>query len=93
EWLEKILQQSGETFFEKNLLGIIGNLLRDDQKTVGSIDLTDLASLLNTNPPSRSTVVKKLREKGCSACKSGLDANCIRTDARLEELINIVKNL
>lgn len=93
ERLEKILQQSGETFFEKNLFGIIENLLRDDQKTVGSIDLTGLASLLNTNPPSRSTVIKRLQEKGRSACKSGLDANCIRTDAKLEELINIVKNL
>lgn len=94
EWLEKILlQRSEEPWFEKNLYGMIENLLRDEQKTVGSIDLTGLASILNTNPPSRSTVIKRLQEKGYSACKSGLDANCIRTDAGHEELINIVKNL
>lgn len=94
EWLEKILfQQSGEPWLEKNLYGMIEKLLRDDQKTVGSIDLTGLASSLKTNPPSRSIIIEKLREKGFSACRSGLDANCIRTEAGFEELTSIIKNL
>jgi tRNA (guanine26-N2/guanine27-N2)-dimethyltransferase len=94
EWLEKILsQESGETLIEKNIYKKIGNLLRDDQKTVGSFDLTGLASVLKTSPPSKNTVIEKLQEKGFSACRSGLDNNCIRTDAGFEDLTNIVKSL
>lgn len=94
EWLVKmLLQKTEKIWLDGNVFRIVESLLSDDQKTVGSIDLIGLASSFRLSPPRRSIVVERLLEKGFSACISGLDSNCIRTNAGLEELIKIIKSL
>lgn len=94
EWLGKILlQKSEETWLDENVFRIVESLLSDDQKIVGGIDLIGLASSFHQSPPRRSMVIERLLEEGFSACRSGLDNNCIRTDAGLEELVKIIKSL
>ncbi len=94
EWLEKILlQKSKKTFLEGSVFKIVESLLSDDQKIVGSIDLIGLASSFRISPPKRSIVIERLSNEGFAVCRSGLDNNCIRTNARLEDLIKIVRGL
>ena len=93
-WIEKMISDKfGKKIFDEKTFRILSNILSDDQKTVGSFDLIGLASSLRIAPPKVRVVIEKLSEKGFQACRSGLDANCIRTDAGLNDLISIVKNL
>ena len=93
EWLEKTLvQKTGEILIDVNVFKTVESLLSDDQKIVGSIDLIGLASTLHVNPPKISLVVEKLLKKGFAACRSSFDNNCVRTNAGLEELVEIIKN-
>lgn len=94
EWLERILLQwSEKTWLERNVLKTVEGLLSDDQKTVGGIDLVGLASNLHMGPPGIKVIIEELLKRGFIACRSGLDINCIRTDAKLDELIAIFKSL
>ncbi|MEM3713027.1 MAG: hypothetical protein QXR97_05780 [Thermoproteota archaeon] len=92
-WIEKTVYTVEKNTLQGKILKFFKDLLSDDQGIVGSFDLIGLASRLRISPPSRRTIIEKLLEKGFRACKSGLDANCIRTDASLEDLVKIVKNL
>ncbi len=94
EWLEKMLLQKAEkTLVDKNVLRTLETLVSDDQKIVGSIDLTGLASNLHVNPPGRTLIIERLEKEGFAACRSGFDNNCIRTNAGLDELIRIIRIL
>lgn len=93
-WIEKLVSDIVEkSLLEMKIFRIFNNLLLDDQKPVGCFDLIGLASSLHISPPSSKVVIEKLLEKGFRACRSGLDVNCIRTDASLDDLVNIVRNL
>ncbi|MGQ9479068.1 MAG: hypothetical protein ACUVQ0_03470 [Thermoproteota archaeon] len=94
EWLKEIgLEKAEKPWLEENVFRIIEKLLSDDQSIVGSIDLVGLASSLHINPPSIKLVVQKLLDKGFSACRSSLDPNCIRTTAKLDDLISVIQSL
>jgi len=93
-WVEKmIVERTDKNWLDESIFKIANKLLSDDQKCVGSFDLVGLASSLRIAPPSIKMVVEKLLDKGFRACRSGFDANCIRTDARLDDLIKVVKSL
>lgn len=93
-WVEKIAVETVEkNWMDEKISKIANSLLLDDQKTLGGVDLVGLASSLRISPPSIRTVIEKLLEKGFQACRSGFDANCIRTDAGLNDLVKIVKSL
>lgn len=93
-WVENINSDKVEkSMLEKKIFRILNNLLSDDQEIIGGFDLVGLASSLRIAPPSRRIVIEKLLEKGFKACVSGLDTNCIRTDASLEDLVSIVKSI
>ncbi|MBO3769956.1 MAG: hypothetical protein QXS51_01530 [Thermoproteota archaeon] len=93
-WIEKIVSNiDDKKLLEGKIFKIFNSLLSDDQKTVGSFDLIGLSSSLRISPPSARIVIEKLFESGFRACRSGLDPNCIRTDAELEDLVKIIKNL
>ncbi len=94
ELLEKmLLQKTGETLVDEDVFRTVETLVSDDQKTVGGIDLTGLASSMRMNPPRRSLLIDRLLKEGFAACRSAFDNNCIRTNARLEELVRIIKTL
>ncbi|MEM3649008.1 MAG: hypothetical protein QW506_07600, partial [Thermoproteota archaeon] len=94
EWLEKmLLQKTEKTLVDKDVFRTLETLISDDQKIVGSIDLTGLASSLHVNPPGRTLIIERLVKEGFTACRSSFDNNCIRTDAALDELIRIIKTL
>ncbi|MCX8182830.1 MAG: hypothetical protein N3F08_00190 [Crenarchaeota archaeon] len=94
EWLEKMLLQETEgTLINKDVFRTLETLISDDQKIVGSIDLTGLASSLHVNPPPRSLIIERLVKEGFTACRSGFDNNCVRTDAGLDELVRIIRSL
>ncbi|MBO3753668.1 MAG: hypothetical protein FGF53_02120 [Candidatus Brockarchaeota archaeon] len=94
EWLEKMLLLKTEnTFADKDVFKTLETLVSDDQKIVGGIDLTGLASSLHVNPPGRSLIIERLAREGFTACRSGFDNNCVRTDAGLEELVRIIRSL
>ena len=94
EWIEKILLQKTEkTLVDKDVFKNLEILVSDNQKIIGSIDLTGLASSLRVNPPSRSLIIERLLKEGFKACRSGFDNNCIRTDAGLVELVRIIRSL
>lgn len=93
-WIEKTVSNIiDKKLLEGKIFKIFNSLLSDDQKTVGGFDLIGLSSNLRISPPSTRIVIERLLENGFWACRSGLDANCIRTDAELEDLVKIIKNL
>jgi tRNA (guanine26-N2/guanine27-N2)-dimethyltransferase len=93
-WVGKIVNEIvGSNWLDKKIFNILNSLLSDDQDIVGGFDLVGLASSLKTSTPSRSVIIEKLLERGFQACRSSLDGNCVRTNARLEDLISIVKSL
>ncbi|MBO3798139.1 MAG: hypothetical protein QXO47_04380 [Thermoproteota archaeon] len=94
EWLEEMLLQKAEkTFVDRDVFRTLETLVSDDQKIVGGIDLTGLASSLHVNPPGRNLIIERLVKEGFAACRSGFDNNCIRTNASLDELTRIIRSL
>ncbi|MEM4229954.1 MAG: hypothetical protein QXZ66_09370 [Thermoproteota archaeon] len=94
EWLEKMLLQKAEkTFVDRGVFRTLETLVSDDQKIVGGIDLTGLASSLHVNPPGRNLIIERLVKEGFAACRSGFDNNCIRTNASHDDLIRIIRSL
>ncbi|MDW8033569.1 MAG: hypothetical protein RMI79_01245 [Nitrososphaerota archaeon] len=93
-WVEKMVSSIvNKSILEKKIFKIFDSLLSDNQETVGGFDLVGLASSLRISPPNMRRVIEKLLENGFRACRSGLDLNCIRTNASLEDLIRIIRSL
>jgi len=93
-WVEKIaVERVEKNWLDEKISKITNSLLSDDQETIGGFDLVGLASSLRIAPPSIRIIIDKLLEKGFQACRSGFDANCIKTDAKLDDLIKVVKSL
>lgn len=93
-WVEKIAAERIEkNWLDEKIAKIANNLLSDNQQTPGGFDLVGLASSLRIAPPSIRIVIQRLLEKGFQACRSGFDANCVRTDAKLDDLVKVIKSL
>ena len=95
DFCEKILFEikAKQLRCKKRAIKILEQILKEANAPPTYYDLHKICRELKISPPKLEVVIQKLKEQGYKATSTHFKANCIRTDIKIKELKNILKEL